>query len=229
MMYVLEIYQSRQGEGIWTGQPSVFVRFSRCPLYCRFCDTSYARQHTDESVVLTLEEILGRVMLFDVPHVVLTGGEPMLHGEIVELSQMLKTRNRHITIETSGIIYQPVECDLMSICPKLGNSVPVASDLSIIEKHDRRRFRPDIVQQLLSQYTYQLKFVVDRKADFCEIEDYLAQLHGVVRERVFLMPQAVDAETIQQKKVWIEPYCQDKGYRFCPRMQLIWYGGKRRT
>jgi len=231
-MQVLEIYQSRQGEGIWTGQPSVFVRFLGCPLRCRFCDTAYARHNEGESglgVSLTIDEIVGRVLLFDIPHVVLTGGEPMIAPKIVELTGLLKEFDRQITIETAGIVFQPVACDLMSISPKLRNTVPLDGDLALIREHDRERSKPEVVQQLVSQYNHQLKFVVETKEDLHEIEEYLSRLRGVVPSRVLLMPQATEAEAMPPKATWIEPYCNARGYCYCPRMQLVWYGNKRRT
>jgi 7-carboxy-7-deazaguanine synthase len=231
-MQILEIYQSKQGEGIWTGQPSVFVRFLGCTLRCRFCDTVYARQPPEESGIgadLTPEELVGRILLLDLPHVVLTGGEPMLSPEIVEFTKLLKGFDYQITIETSGIIYHPVVCDLMSISPKLRNTLPTGEDLAIIQEHDRARFKPEIVQQLILRYNYQLKFVIDTEEDLHEVEDYLTHLYGIVPGKVLLMPQAIDVGTMHQKAKWIEPFCKVKGYRYCPRMQLVWYGHKRRT
>jgi len=230
-MQVLEIYQSKQGEGIWTGQPSVFVRFLGCPLRCRYCDSVHARYDEGEDglgAYLAPDEIVGRVLLLDLPHIVLTGGEPMVSPKIAELTRLFKEFDYQITIETSGIFYQPVACDLMSISPKLRNSIPLDGDPAAIQ-HDRERSKPDIVQQLMLRYNYQLKFVVDTKEDMYEVEEYLSQLHGVVSSRVLFMPQAVEVETMLQKAEWIEPFCSDRGYRYCPRMQLVWYGNKRGT
>jgi 7-carboxy-7-deazaguanine synthase len=231
-MQVLEIYQSKQGEGIWTGLSSVFVRFLGCPLRCRFCDTAYARLNAEDSTIgaeLSPEEIAGRILLLDLPHVVLTGGEPMIATGIVELTKLLKEYDYQITIETSGIVFQPVACDLMSISPKLPNTVPHDEESSIVLQHDRERSKPEIVQQLMLRYNYQLKFVIDAEEDMREVEKYLSHLHGVVPNRVLLMPQAVDVETMYRKAKWIEPFCEARGYRYCPRMQLVWYGNKRRT
>lgn len=231
-MQVLEIYQSKQGEGIWTGQSSVFVRFLGCPLRCRFCDSEFARYIPEDSTIgadLTPEEIVGRILLLDLPHVVLTGGEPMFTPEIVDLTKSLKDFDYHVTIETSGTIFHPVTCDLMSISPKLQNTTPLDGDMETIREHDRERSRPEIVQKFMLRYNYQLKFVVDAEEDLPEVEEYLTHLHGIVPNRVLLMPQATDAETMQKKAMWIEPFCFAKGYRYCPRMQLVWYGNQRRT
>ena len=233
-MQILEIYQSRQGEGIWTGQPSVFIRFFGCPLRCRFCDTVYARSNVDEhedgfGAALAPDEIVGRVLLLDLPHVILTGGEPMISPKIAELTKLLKEFDYQITIETSGIVFQPTVCDLMSISPKLRNTVPHGDDLAVIQEHDRERSKPEVVQQLMLRHNYQLKFVIDTKEDLYEVEEYLSHLHGVVPNRVWLMPQTVNVKTMHQKAEWIEPFCNERGYRYCPRMQLVWFGNKPRS
>ncbi|GHT24683.1 7-carboxy-7-deazaguanine synthase [Planctomycetales bacterium] len=230
-MQVLEIYQSKQGEGLWTGKTSVFIRLVGCPLRCRFCDTVYARNDDDEELGadLSSDEIVGRVMLLDMHHVVITGGEPMLSDEVVELTRALKEFDYQITIETSGICFQPVLCDLMSVSPKLNNSIPVGAAPAIIEQHNANRSNYDVVQKLILRYNYQLKFVIDTPENLLELEEYLLHFHGIVPERVLLMPQAVDAASMAKKGEWIQTHCEIKGYRFCPRMQLVWYGNKRGT
>ena len=59
-MLISEIYQSRQGEGLLTGTPSVFVRTSGCNLRCSFCDTPFA-SWKPEGENLSIEQIVQRV------------------------------------------------------------------------------------------------------------------------------------------------------------------------
>ena len=231
-MWVLEIYQSKQGEGLWSGSPSVFVRTLGCPLRCRYCDTVYAQPSgcEENGADLSVEEIVGRILLLDLPHVVITGGEPMVSPEIQRLTELLKEYDYIITIETAGIADVPVQCDLISISPKLGNSTPVgAPDDPRVRNHEQARSKPDIVQRLIDRYYHQLKFVIDTPEDLAEIDEYLARLRGVEPGRVLLMPQAVDTATMSEKAEWILPFCEEKGYRYCPRMQIVWYGNTRRT
>ncbi len=231
-MWVIEIFQSKQGEGLWTGISSVFVRTLGCPLRCRFCDTAYAQSRGSDEIGADLspEEIAGRVFLLGQQHVVITGGEPMQQTEISQLTKILNDYDYQITIETSGIFDVHVHCDLMSISPKLRNSKPAgAGDVPRVQQHEDMRHRPDVVQQLIRRHEYQLKFVVDTPADMDEVEEYLADLQGVSPERVLLMPQAIDTETMKKKAKWISAFCEAKGFSFCPRMQIFWYGHKRRT
>ncbi len=233
-MRIIEIYQSQQGEGLWTGTHSVFLRTLGCSLSCRYCDTAYARfnrfdEEPDVGVDLSPEEIVGRVLLLDLPHVVITGGEPMESHDLVELTHLLNEYDYQTTIETAGIADLPVRCDLISISPKLSNSSPHSGDADTLQQHEELRHQPDVVQNLIRRYNYQLKFVVDSPEDVHEIQVYLAQLDGVDPERVLLMPQAVDAETMAKKSQWLMPVCTALGYSYCPRMQIVWYGHKPRT
>src|SRR5579862_6099350 len=122
-MKIAEIFYSIQGEGVLAGVPSVFVRTSGCNLRCVWCDTPYASWNP-EGPVVSVEEIVSQVESYGCKHVVLTGGEPMLFEPVVELASTLKGLGHVITIETAGTIYRDIECDLMSISPKLTNSIP---------------------------------------------------------------------------------------------------------
>lgn len=228
-MRVVEIFQSKQGEGLWTGVQSTFVRSIGCNLRCVFCDTEYASWQSEEGADLSVEEIVGQVVLYGSEHVVLTGGEPMLHAELIPLTRMLKERNHIVTIETAGTLELPVECDLMSISPKLSNSTPLDAPRATLNLHETNRKRPEIVRKLIDEYPYQLKFVVDQPEDLVEIEEYLELLGTVQNDRVLLMPKAIDVQTMRLKGEWINEYAEPRGYRYCPRMQLVWYGNRRGT
>jgi 7-carboxy-7-deazaguanine synthase len=228
-MRVAEIYRSLQGEGALTGTPSVFVRTSGCNLRCSFCDTPYASWQP-EGDDLSVDEILGQVEALGAAHVVLTGGEPMLFAELIPLAAGLRALVRHITIETAGTLYLPVECDLMSISPKLSNSTPEAERAgSWTVRHEQARRAPDVLRRLAARYEYQIKFVVDVPEDCGEIEDFLALFPELDRARVLLMPQGVSAGDLERKQDWLSAYCQRHGLGFCPRKQIEWFGLARGT
>ena len=228
-MRVVELFQSKQGEGLWTGAQSTFVRTGGCNLRCCFCDTTYASWQCEEGETLTVEEIVERVENYGNRHVVLTGGEPMLYSELIPLTEELAKREFRITIETAGTLDLPVKCDLISISPKLSNSTPVGAPESVVRLHETNRNRIEVVRKLISRYPYQLKFVVDLPEDLLEVEAYLQRLGEFDKRLVLLMPMATDVRAMRLKAEWITAYAQARGYRYCPRMQLEWYGDRRGT
>lgn len=245
-MRIAEIFRSIQGEGRLTGTDSIFVRTSGCNLRCGYCDTPYA-SWTPEGEELSVTTILGRIdrlrlseplefleestptrPVTEVRHIVLTGGEPMLAAELIPLSASLHAQGWHITIETSGTLYLPVACDLMSISPKLSNSAPSPEfDAQWIWRHTRNRHAPEVIRQLTTEYDHQLKFVIDEIEDCREVETYLAEFPEIEHGRVMLMPQGTDAQSAAEKSVWLEPYCIQRGFHFCPRRQIEWFGSER--
>jgi 7-carboxy-7-deazaguanine synthase len=221
---IAEIFASVQGEGFLTGTESAFVRASGCNLRCWFCDTPYASWRP-EGEDLPVEEIVARVARLDRRHVVLTGGEPMLFAELIPLAAELRRLGHHVTVETAGTLYLPVECDLMSISPKLSGSAPSPDrDPRWAGRHGRSRHVPEVIRRLVAEYTYQLKFVVDRPEDCAEVEAYLAEFPEIDRRRVMLMPQGTDAATLAQKAQWLKPYCDEHRLGFCRRRQIEWFG-----
>lgn len=228
-MLISEIYKSIQGEGLLTGTESVFVRTSGCNLRCGFCDTPYT-SWTVEGEKKQLSEIVQSAIDLDCQHLVLTGGEPMLQKQVVELTALFREAGFHITIETAGTVDQAVECDLMSISPKLSNSNPDpirAGDWH--GRHDARRHRPDVIRSLARRYPYQLKFVVDHPHDGEEILAYLAEFPEIDPERVLLMPQGIAQTDLEQKEPWIQAFGEKHGFKLCRRMHIVWFGNQRGT
>ena len=239
-MLISEIYQSRQGEGLLTGTPSVFVRTSGCNLRCSFCDTPFASWEP-EGNNLSIEQIVQQVVGAagaanasgngeESKHVVLTGGEPMLPRDVGELCERFQELGFHITIETAGTIHRELKCDLMSVSPKFSNSDPSESKAGAWRaKHQATRYQPNVVSQLIEEYDYQLKFVVDVPRDLDEITAYLDRLADFQANRVLLMPQGVQFDELQSKEEWLIPLAKERGFTFCPRRHIQWYGNKRGT
>ena len=154
----------------------------------------------------------------------------MIFKDLPDLCRELGKAQKHITIETAGTAWHDLKCDLMSISPKLSNSTPgkkQASDDWIL-RHEQRRYRPDIVSQMLDAYEYQLKFVVDKPEDLREIEGYLEKIPAKPG-RVLLMPQGITTEELDERTGWLGDYCNQHGFVFCDRLHIRWYGNQRGT
>ena len=221
-MKIAELFYSLQGEGALVGVPSVFIRTSGCNLRCRWCDTPYT-SWSPEGTDFDLDRIVDEVRAHPTRHVVITGGEPMIQPELVALTERLRALGLHITIETAGTVFQPVACDLMSISPKLANSTPAGT---FAAPHDRLRIQPAVLTELMERYQYQLKFVVEKRADMDEIRDLVATLHAPT-ESVILMPEGTEPEPLAERGLWLAEICKDEGYRFSPRLHIDLWGSRR--
>ena len=107
-----EIFYSLQGEGMHTGTPAVFVRFSGCNLHCPFCDTRH-----EEGIWMSNEEIVEAVKRHPCRFVILTGGEPSLQID-EDLLHRLHDAGRYICIETNGTHPLPAGIDWVTCSPK---------------------------------------------------------------------------------------------------------------
>lgn len=90
---IVEIFTSVQGEGLFIGCATAFIRFSGCNLQCHFCDTDHTVKEE-----LTVEEIVDKC---NVAMVTITGGEPGLHN-LAPLLEALAAEGKFVTIETNG-------------------------------------------------------------------------------------------------------------------------------
>jgi 7-carboxy-7-deazaguanine synthase len=155
---------------------------------------------------------------------VVTGGEPMIAPDIIALTERLRARNLHITIETAGTVFAPVACDLMSISPKLANSTP--EDARFSKQHERLRIQPAVLSELMTRYPYQLKFVIAQPGDLDEVRMLTGSLRAD-RERVILMPEGIDPARLRERAVWLAEICKEEGFRFSPRLHVDLWGDRR--
>lgn len=223
-MFISETFFSIQGEGSLIGVPSVFIRTSGCNLRCSWCDTPYT-SWKPEGTHLSTGDLLTYVDAHSKGFVVVTGGEPMIAPEIVELTQALRERGQHITIETAGTVFAPVACDLMSISPKLANSTPEGEWSA---RHEALRYQPEVLRRLMSSYDYQLKFVVASEGDLPEIRAMVGEL-GAPAHKVLLMPEGTSEAVLRERSLWVAEICKREGYRFSPRLHVYLYGNQRGT
>ncbi|MEY8214689.1 MAG: 7-carboxy-7-deazaguanine synthase QueE [Colwellia sp.] len=115
-----ELFETIQGEGAFTGQPSIFIRLQGCPVACSWCDTKHTwkidisdevarkviltkSQETPQWANFTVDQILGiiRERGYKAKHIVITGGEPCM-VDLTFLCQALEALEYSTQVETSG-------------------------------------------------------------------------------------------------------------------------------
>ena len=226
-MKISELFFSIQGEGELTGVPSVFVRTSGCNLRCRWCDTKYA-SWKPEGENVTINDLLDKVCSYPARHVVISGGEPMIAKGIEEFTHLLKESGKHITIETAGTIApNGIQCDLASLSPKLSDSTPKEEDINKewIDRHESKRLDYDILSEWVNSYNFQLKFVVSKEEEIKEIQNVISRIEGkIIPEKVLLMPEGVDPDTLRSRYDLLIDLCKENGYRLCHRLHIDLFG-----
>ncbi|GAB4258533.1 MAG: 7-carboxy-7-deazaguanine synthase [Methylomicrobium sp.] len=141
---IKEIFYTLQGEGVHSGRPAVFCRFSKCNLWsgkeenraeavCHFCDTDFVGTDganggiyaTPDALAQKVDELWpahqeGR------PFVVCTGGEPLLQLDD-SLVEAFHRQGFAVAIETNGTLPVPAGVDWVCVSPK-GNSTIVVTE-----------------------------------------------------------------------------------------------------
>lgn len=96
-----EIFYSLQGEALASGQPTIFIRLTGCPLRCVYCDTTYSFKGGDR---WTLDEILDHISQYPCKRVCVTGGEPLAQKNVISLMNLLLKNGYEISLETAGAL-----------------------------------------------------------------------------------------------------------------------------
>jgi len=139
---VKEIFYTLQGEGVNTGRPAVFCRFSGCNLWsgresdrakalCQFCDTDFVGvdglggghfSNPGELVdaILSFWPLISQD--YAKPLVVFTGGEPLLQLDS-SITSLLHEHGFEVAIETNGTLIPPEGVDWICMSPKMGTNV----------------------------------------------------------------------------------------------------------
>ena len=238
-----EIFHSLQGEGVSIGLPSIFIRASLCNLHCRWCDTDYTwnwegtpwehendllpdyQKFRKDEYITTLDvtEVVSIITSLPCHNIILTGGEPLLQDEAwCTLMQTLleKDEQYRFEVETNGTLTPSSNFDTLinqyNVSPKLKNSGNKKSlriqraSLQFFSKSDKSWF----------------KFVIAAQSDLEEIET-LIQKYNLPQERILLMPEGRDTQTLEKRRLWLANICREKNFRFSDRLHINLWGSKR--
>ena len=207
----------------------MFLRTYYCNLTCTWCDTKYTWLEQSKAQagvhykLMKSEEILDRLTKYNCRHLVVTGGEPLLHQDTLSQSlSRLKEMGFFIEIETNGTITPSGELigatDCFNVSPKISNSLVQRAI----------RVRPAVLEAFVKCGKAWFKFVVCEQADVSEVED-LVSACNLPRERVILMPEGTDVGTLLARGRWVAEICQQHGFRFTPRLHILLFGNRRGT
>jgi organic radical activating enzyme len=193
------------------------------------CDTRYTwdwERHdrsaeTLEVAEAAVVELALRLAGAGIRNVVFTGGEPMLQQpELTVTARGLHERGFRVEIETNGTVEPSAALaevvDQWNVSPKLASS---GNPL-------RARQRPVALDRFVADRRAFFKFVVVSPEDVDEIVELVGQL-AVDPDRVTLMPEATDPESLATRSRWLADLCRDRGYRLGTRLHVFLWGAER--
>ena len=211
-MKISEMFSSIQGEGIWIGVPSFFIRVAGCNLECTWCDTIYAR-NLENAKDFSTDEIIAEALNSGLQHIVITGGEPSLYpDEIKKICSAMHENFRKVTIETNGSNFIECEADLISISPKFSGSQL---------DHSIECWYPEIIRKYMEHgIQAQIKCVVGTEI---EARDAIMKIssENFPKNLVFLMPKANNRDLILAGADWLVKFCCDSGFKYGARLHIL--------
>jgi 7-carboxy-7-deazaguanine synthase len=243
---IVELYTAVQSEGSRAGYPTVVIRTTGCTHRCYFgeggwCDSWYTSIHAEKGKY-TFNDIIK--MYDDNPQIsemMLTGGSPTMHKKLVnELTHFAHERKIFITIETEGSHFVPTDypINLLSISPKLSNSIPVlgvltpqgaVTDQNMIDRHNKFRLNYDAMAKQIEYHSdYHIKPVWDGKDEHAlnEILDFIKELK-IPNDKVWFMPAGDSREALYKSYPVLFDWVRDNGYRMTWRPHIIAFEDKR--
>ncbi len=207
-LVVTEIFYSLQGEGPFTGRPSIFIRLGGCidPL-CPWCDTEYAWHEFSE---MGIDEVIAHIQQYVCRSVVITGGEPFLQWDsgLEVLHGKLVGYGYKIFYETSGKVE----------IPHLEDAIIIMSPKYIEEQWH-------LPLENISRAHY-YKFVADSEASLYEI-DQLVKCNAIANDKVYIMPLGKGRDEQLKRMEMVFSFCRDNGYSMSARLQVLVFNNKR--
>lgn len=101
---VHSIFYTLQGEGPFTGRPSVFLRLGGCNLRCPQCDTEYTEGVTAYRAEEVSNAVARRCTTGNTTLVVITGGEPFRQVLAPLITDLIIGYGLTVQIETNGTV-----------------------------------------------------------------------------------------------------------------------------
>jgi len=206
MLKLSEYFVSFQGEARWVGRIAHFFRFTGCNLNCEWCDTADRRNVCNlEMSVDEFREIVNRG---DIRHIVFTGGEPMLHKDLLIRLAKYIPNDFTVEVETNGTIKIPR--DLTDRSNWYWNVSPKVEFMDRYEEPPLDVRHPNVI----------FKFVVID--DVAGVKAFINRWE-IPQDKVYLMANSKSYLEYVERSRTVMKLAEENRWNFSPRLQLVHY------
>lgn len=227
MIPVSEVYGPVfQGEGPHTGLRVGFLRLGLCNLSCHWCDSAYTWDKTRYDLTLECPDrsaawIVRRMEPLNVQHMILTGGEPLIHARSQTLTDVITDPRWSWHLETNGTLSPPPWKDRLV-------SASVSPKIAQIDDPASKRIRPHVLQAWAMIPAAFLKVVVRDPGDVRSLALQVDEW-GDWAGRVWVMPEAVTGPVLTDRARDVEQAALDAGFNLTLRQHVLLHEGNRGT
>ncbi len=177
---VVEKFVSINGEGTLSGQLAVFIRFAFCNLNCSYCDTTWANSENVSYELMTAEAIYDYIKGTKISNVTLTGGEPLLNEEILDLLEVLsRDKTLNVEIENNGSV------DLSKFS-KVKNPPSFTMDYKLPSSNMENKMFLENLKYLTKKDT--LKFVSGSLIDLEKVKYIINKYNLIAKTNIYISP-----------------------------------------
>ena len=196
----LQIFETIQGEGVFLGLASFFIRLQGCSVKCFFCDEkSTWDHHPADNASQPIDGILDRLEIINpkLKRVVITGGEPS-EQDIVPLIRALAQNGFKVALETAATGAYMTE--ILNLQQELNQEFENDKFWITFSPKEPYSDNAKVYDQRIWAQANELKFVYSAKVDPLKIDEYIVEkiIKSLGNEQnfcpIFLSPDYFDFE-----------------------------------
>ena len=108
-VHINSIYYAIEGEGIFIGTPTIFLRLQGCQLRCEWCDSKETWDKLSGEYLLfseAIERLNNIAKQLNLKRVSLTGGNPLEFENVLDLVSDIIKNDFYINIEVDGQVFK---------------------------------------------------------------------------------------------------------------------------
>ena len=218
------------------------------------CDTPYT-SHKPSKYIVTAQEAYDNLMNAKTSYVSLSGGEPYSQPNMISLIDYIEDAGKRVKIETNGTHFIETKASLVSMSPKLLSSSSGLLEMSkpeyhsqdtnnflqtadfelqarryksLYDRHEANRYNLNEMKKFLDHHQEKVlfKFVVNSDLDMEEILTKYVDPLNIKSDQVWLMPQGVTQEQLDEKAQWVIEQCKLYSFNYSDRLHIRIYGNK---